>query len=187
MKTSIRSFAALFGFALSIIPLVPQVAKSQSGRPQAVVSFGLEGAVGAANHVLIPNEVTIAVGGKVAFQVFGLHQPTIYRVSANTTRVDIGSDIVPGSNYVIADADAVSIVNTSRRDFEHPATIHDHVTSPLIYQHANPFDANTSVVNRDETLGLEVLFLQTGRYLVMCAVKGHLDDQMFGFVNVVSP
>jgi plastocyanin len=184
MKKSIRRFAGFSALVLAMVLLVPTVGESQGDRPQAFVSFGLEGAAAPANHVLIPDEVTITAGGKVAFQVFGFHQPTIYRVDPATTREDVASDIVRGSNYVIADAAMVSIVNTARRDGEHPATIHDHITSPLLLQATNPFDVDPNLLNRDETLNIEVLFRQPGRYLVLCAVKGHLDDQMFGFVNV---
>jgi len=187
-RIRIRSFAAFSAFLLAMVLLVPTVGESQSAPPQAFVSFGLEGAEGAANHVLIPDEVSITVGGKVAFQIFGLHQPTIYMVDPNTTRADIESDIVPGptSDYVIDDAADVDIVSTARRDAEHPATIHDHLTNPSLFvlQATNPFDASNTVLNRDETLNIEVLFRRPGRYLVLCAVKGHLDDRMFGFVNV---
>jgi hypothetical protein len=184
MRKSIVTSTVFSAFLLTLILLVPTVGESQKNAPAVLVSFGLEDAVGAANHVLLPDEVNITAGGKVAFQIFGLHQPTIYKVNPGTTRADISSDIVRGADYVIADAAAVSIVNTARRDVEHPPTIHDHVTSPLLLQATNPFDVNPTVFNRDETLNIEVLFSQPGRYLVHCAVKAHLDDQMFGFVNV---
>jgi uncharacterized cupredoxin-like copper-binding protein len=187
-RIRIRSFAAFSAFLLTMLLLVPAVGESQSGPPQAFVSFGLEGAVGAANHVLIPDEVSITVGGKVAFQMFGFHQVTIYRVDSNTTRADIESDIVrgPTSNYVIDDAADFDIVNTARRDFEHAGAIHDHLTRPsaFVLQATHPADASTTVLDANETLNIEVLFRQPGRYLVLCAIKGHLDDRMFGFVNV---
>jgi plastocyanin len=186
MQKRIRSVAAVLAFFAATIMSAPTVAEAQSNAPQAFVSFGVEDAAGAANNRLVPDEVFITVGGRVAFQIFGLHQPTIYRVDPSTTRDDIASDIVVGANYVIADAAAVSIINTARRDAEHAATIHDHLTNPsgFVLQATNPFDASNTVLNRDETLNIEVLFKQPGKYLVFCAVKGHLDDQMFGFVNV---
>lgn len=183
-RIRIRSLAAFSAFLLAMVLFVPTVGESQSTPPQAFISFGVEGAAGAANHKLVPDEVSISVGGKVALQIFGLHQPTVYRVDANTTRADIEADIVRGSNYVLTDFAQVAIVNTATRDFEHSVTIHDHATSPLILQATNPFDASTTVLNRDETLNIEILFKVAGRYLLLCAVKGHLDDRMFGFVNV---
>src|SRR5688572_13804944 len=68
-RISIRSFRALSGFALAMVLVFPALGESQSARPEAFVSFGLEGAVGAANHVLIPDEVSITAGAKVAFQM----------------------------------------------------------------------------------------------------------------------
>jgi plastocyanin len=184
----IRRFGALSAFVLAMVLWVPAVGESQSGRPQAFVSFGLEGAAGAANHVLIPDEVSITVGGKVAFQMFGFHQVSIYRVDPNTSRADIEADIVrgPTANYVIDDAAGVDIVSTARRDFEHVGAIHDHLTNPsaFVLQATHPADASITVLNANETLNIEVLFRQPGRYLVLCAIKGHLDDTMFGFVNV---
>lgn len=186
MPKRIRRLAAVAAFFAAMIMSAATVAKAQSSPPQAFVSFGIEGAGGAANHRLDPDEVFISVGGKVAFQIFGLHQPTIYKVHLDTVRDDITSDIVRGVNYVIADGAAVQIVNTANRDTEHDGTIHDHSTNPsgFVLQATNPFDASNTVLNRDETLNIEVLFKQPGKYLVFCAVKGHLDDQMFGFVNV---
>jgi uncharacterized cupredoxin-like copper-binding protein len=187
-RIKIRSLAAWSVFVLATVLLVPTTGESQSGRPEAFVSFGLEGAVGAANHVLIPDEVSITAGAKVAFQMFGFHQVSIYRVDLNTTRADIEADIVrgPTSNYVIDDAADVDIVSTARRDFEHIGAIHDHVTNPsaFVLQATHPADANITVLNANETLNIEVLFRLPGRYLVLCAIKGHLDDAMFGFVNV---
>ena len=187
-RIRIRSVAAFSALPLAIVLLVPAVGESQSRPPEAFVSFGLEGAVGAANHVLIPDEVSITVGGKVAFQMFGFHQLTIYKVHPDTIRADIESDIVrgPTSNYVVDDAADVDIVNTARRDFEHVGAIHDHLTNPsaFVLLATHPADASITVLNANETLNIEVLFRQSGRYLVLCAIKGHLDDAMFGFVNV---
>ncbi|MBI2875791.1 MAG: hypothetical protein HYY20_02795 [Candidatus Tectomicrobia bacterium] len=182
MKNSTRSLAALWGLLLAMALLVPTVAYASP--PDVIVKFGLEDTTGPANHVLVPDEVTIQVGGKVAFEMHGFHQVTIYKVDASTTRDDIGADISRGANYVITDAAGAFIVDTAKRDFEHPLTIHDHVTSPLLVQGTNPFDVNVNMVDRDTTLNIEVTFKQAGRYLVFCAVKPHLDDQMFGFVTV---
>jgi plastocyanin len=184
MKKHLGRFAVSSVAVLTMWLMVQTLGSAQNGPPQVVVSFGLEDATGAANHVLIPDEVTITAGGKVAYQMFGLHQMTIYKVDPGTTRAHIAAHIVRGFNYVIADAAAVLIVDTAKRDVEHPGFIHDHVTSPLILQSTNPMDANVNVLNRNETLNMEVLFRQPGRYLVFCGIKSHLDDQMFGFVNV---
>jgi uncharacterized cupredoxin-like copper-binding protein len=120
--------------------------------------------------------------------MFGFHQVTIYRVDPNTSRADIEADIVrgPTANYVVDDAAGVDIVSTARRDFEHVGAIHDHLTNPsaFVLQATHPADASITVLNANETLNIEVLFRQPGRYLVLCAIKGHLDDAMFGFVNV---
>jgi hypothetical protein len=152
--------------------------------PDATISFGIEGEVGAPNHQLDPDEVCIPIRGKVAFEVHGFHQVTVYKVALTTTRDNITEDIISGENYVLTDGDGNSIVDTARRDFEHSNTIHDHTTSPLLALGANPNDMNVVAVNRDKALSIEVVFQQAGRYLVHCGVKGHLDDAMLGFVQV---
>ncbi|TAK08338.1 hypothetical protein EPO44_02785 [bacterium] len=135
--------------------------------------------------VMTPDEVTIVQGETVTFLVHGNHQVAIYRVDNNTTRGDIESDIVRDEDYVITDGAGALIVNTVNRDAGHPGNIHDHFTSPLAFLGANQADVDTGTVDRDPALSANVTFLRVGRYLVICAVKRHLDLKMFGFVTVL--
>lgn len=161
-------------------------------------------------HRLTPEEVTIAKGGQVTFQVHGGgHGLALYEVSQNTTRNDLGQ-------YLCAGLDPSTITDPG----EHPCNllgtnanalhvVPDGKGDVVIVAEANPTGANTHPLNRVwyepgrlmSMGGLQFLnggttpsngqlisyrFLKTGRYLVICMNRTHfLNDWMFGFVNVV--
>src|SRR5687767_1597258 len=65
MKKHLRRFAVSSAAVLAMVVMAQTLGSAQNNSPQVIVSFGLEGAMGAPNHVLIPNEVAITRGGKV--------------------------------------------------------------------------------------------------------------------------
>jgi hypothetical protein len=108
-------------------------------------------------HLLVPEEVTITVGGTVNFVISGLHQVIVYapgkkvdEVQSALTRPTTGTP-----------AGVLLINDTDRRLYAGP--------DPSLYP-------------RDR---VEVVqFLERGRHLVICGVQGHFLGGMFGYVRV---
>src|SRR5688572_16333106 len=109
MKPIARVAAALVFGAIAAIPHVAnahqdpgqQDLTDQPAVVGPVVEFGHphELGGGAANHVMVPGEVTIFKGGLVTFRVNGPgHGIAIYPVSKNTTRPHIASQLCDGIN-----------------------------------------------------------------------------------------
>ena len=182
---------AVMGSASKSEPQTPQDADSHdhSSRPisgllaEATVIFGQWPADSTVNrmtvanpgnrntHLIIPNEVTIQAGGTVNFVVAGVHQIVIY--DDGTQKDDIKSAL------------------------GYPAPLANLINDPArrIYVGLSPFgvpvdffgpgmpSAAIPVPPQDRTEA--VVFPNPGRYLVICAVRGHFADGMFGFVRVL--
>src|SRR5687767_4635492 len=100
-------------------------------------------------HRLTPEEVTVAAGGQVTFQVHGGgHGLAIYEVSSKTTREDLGQFLCAGldpatitdpedhpCNLLAANANARHVVPDAKGDV-------------VIVAEANPTGANTHPLNR---------------------------------------
>jgi hypothetical protein len=113
---------------------------------------------GAANeHLLVPFEVTITVGGTVNFIISGLHQVIVY---------------APGKKPDDVQSDMVRLTTGT------PAGV-PLIDDPDKRLYAGP---DPSLYPRDR---VEVVqFLQRGRHLVICGVQGHFLAGMFGYVRV---
>ena len=161
-------------------------------------------------HRLTPEEVTVAKGGQVTFQVHGGgHGLAIYEVSKDTTRNELGQ-------YLCAGLDPSTIADPEDHDCNLLASnanarhvVADGKGDVVIVADANPTGANTHPLNRvwyepgrlmsmggNQFLNggtapangqlISYRFLKAGRYLVICMNRVHfLNDWMFGFVNVV--
>jgi len=165
-------------------------------------------------HHLTPEEVTIAKGGQVTFQVHGGgHGFALYEVSKNTTREGIGELLCPGAdpstitdpalhtcNLSAANANALHNIADGKGDIVIVAAAVAGVGHPHNRVWSEPgrlmsvggqqflpgdaINATTGVVTPGQLLSYR--FLKTGRYLVICMNRVHfLNDWMFGFVNVV--
>jgi plastocyanin len=119
--------------------------------------FAVPNAPAAPNgHQLIPNEVTIKVGGTVNFIVAGFHLITVYGPDVDDAQINVDA-LVPGSDP--------------------PGFIDD--PNGRIYFGVDP---RTVAQDRVEV----VSFPQRGRYLVICAVHPHfVNDHMYGWVRVL--
>ena len=162
-------------------------------------------------HVLTPEEVTIAKGGQVTFQIHGGgHAFAIYEVSKDTKREELGQYLCAGTdpaeiadpslhpcNLLPANADAKHIVKDGRRHvvLVAQANLNNvHPENRVWYEPGRLMSAggmqflNGGTVPAGPTSNGQLLtyrFLQTGRYLVLCMNRVHfLNDWMFGFVNV---
>ena len=162
-------------------------------------------------HVLIPDEVSVAKGGEVSFQIHGGgHGFAIYEVSKGTTRSDIGPYLcdgldpatvpLPGTSHACnlsaSNAAAEHIVSDAKGDVVlvaetgTPTHPHNRVWSEpgrLMSAGAHQF-LNGGTIPAGATSNGQILtyrFLKTGRYLVLCMNRVHfLNDWMFGFVDV---
>jgi len=122
-------------------------------------------------HVIIPNEVTIQAGGAVDFVVAGFHQIVIY--DNGTQPGDINAALAypaPLAN-LINDPNRRIYVGLSPSGV--PANFFEQGV-PAAAIAAPPQDRTESVT-----------FPNPGTYLVICAVRGHFTDGMFGFVRVL--
>lgn len=208
MKPATGVLAAVVFAAMSALPIVEatiqdpqeQDLTDKPSAVDAVVEFGHPDELGGvpANHVMIPEEVTILKGGTVTFRVNGPgHGIAIYPVSKNTTRQHIASQLCDGTdpnclatsertitdgkgNLVIAIAAGGQAV---RVDYEPGQVLSAGSGAFLIGTSRN---AITNVIIPGTLV--RVRFNEDGRYLVVCMNRAHVVNQwMFGFVNVTTP
>jgi hypothetical protein len=164
-------------------------------------------------HALFPDQVTVAKGGEVSFNIHGGgHGFAIYRVSKKTTRDDIGQQLCVGDDPSTIPAEAPALHNCNnglglgargneeRTVFDAkddvvlmvPANTQTYPTTNRVWSEpgrlmsANApafLQGGTAAAPIGETLTYR--FLKTGRYLVLCMNRSHFfNDWMFGFVDV---
>ncbi len=161
MKHPIGSIVCM---ALLVTGMPAGLAADQEDGNIATVSFGIGLNTATPgnepNHHVLPQTVRIKAGGVVNFMVAGFHQIVAYKPGTRVGDIALGN---PGpfvndplNVYYLGIDPAGGPLNT-------PAT-------------ANPSNA----VNRVES----VAFLEPGRYLVICNVKGHFMDGMYAWVVV---
>ena len=199
---------------LTLAPLgPPPCAQLAAPQPAGVPTIGGPGDPCAYRiHVLIPDEVSVAKGGEVSFQIHGGgHGFAIYEVSKETTRESIGPQLcaggvdpatvpVPGTGHICngstANANLQHIVSDAKgsvvlvAETGTPTHPHNRVWSEpgrLMSAGAHQF-LNGGTIPAGATSNGQILtyqFLKTGRYLVLCINRSHfLNDWMFGFVDV---
>ena len=115
-------------------------------------------------------------GDTIRFVGAGLHQAAVYKVDPETTRQDVSSN---PNTYV----------DTSVNGPFDEGDIGD--TNNRIALAPSPRAIDRAVVNRDDSLGMNLTIMEPRRYLVICAIRSHfLDDDpganggMFGFIDV---
>jgi hypothetical protein len=163
-------------------------------------------------HHLTPEEVTIAKGGQVTFQIHGGgHGLAIYEVSKKTNREDLGQFLCAGpdpgtivnpdlhpcnlspinanAKHVIEDGkgDVVIVAETNATNV-HPDnrvwSENDRLMSAGGQQFLNGGTIPAGPTSNGQLVTYR--FLKTGRYLIICMNRVHfLNDWMFGFVDVV--
>lgn len=128
-----------------------------AGVPNSGNRFAVPNAPVAPNgHALLPHEATVKVGGSVNFIVAGFHLIAVYKPGVTPDQID-PTKLVAGSVP--------------------PGLIDD--DADRLYFGVDP---RTVPQDRVEVVG----FAQTGRHLVICAVRPHfVNDHMYGWVRVV--
>jgi hypothetical protein len=124
------------------------------------------------NHVMLPNDVTINLGGVVHFLVAGFHQPTVYKPGTKP------EDIVPAAGSFVNDPTNRFYlgINPAGGPLSTPAT-----TDPSNARNrveSVGFPANLGTGNPPSPIA------EPGVYLVICNVKQHFQTGMFGFIEV---
>jgi hypothetical protein len=165
-----------FGVTLFCIGLTAPLAMADDNERQSVtVAFGrgLNTAQqhNMVNHVILPNDIKIDQDGVVHFLVAGFHQPFIY--NPGTSHQDIVDNLPPSTSTFI------------------------NFTDNLFYQGISPAGASTNPLsnaqNRVESVGFPANvgtgtppspIAKPGVYLVICNVREHFAQGMFGFVEV---
>ena len=144
---------------------------------------------GAANQVVVPEDVTIGKGGTVTFVVNGPgHGIAIYPVSKNTTREDITAQLCAHDPVTHACVDpAFANANHTIRDAKDNVVMVTG-TNPPVQRVDDPTDrllatstqignlAGVFLTGKTATTAatlLPVRFEQTGRYLVVCMNRDH--------------
>ncbi len=112
------------------------------------------------NHVMIPDIVRLKENGVVHFLVAGFHEIVIY----NSGKTDDDVAVPPSGTF---------INDTNNRFYSGIIPAGGPLGTPPT---ANPSNAQ----NRVES----VAFLEPGTYLVICNIRTHFNDGMFGYVEV---
>jgi plastocyanin len=122
-------------------------------------------------HQLIPYDVTIKAGGTVDFIIEGFHNVLVY--DDGTQPGDINAALAPAAPL------AFLIDDPNRRIYRglSPAGVPANFFAPGIPAAAiaAPPQDRVEAVN----------FPNPGTYLVICGVRGHFNDGMYGFVRVL--
>jgi hypothetical protein len=162
-------------------------------------------------HHLTPEEVTIAKGGQVTFQVHGGgHGFAIYEVSKDTTREELGQFLCKGEDPAEIADPALHRCNLLLENDTAMHRVEDGRGKVVLVAQANLTNVhpdnrvwsepgrlmsaggiqflNGGTIPAGPTSNGQLLtyrFLENGRYLVICMNRVHfLNDWMFGFVNV---
>ena len=187
MRQWMRAGLLMFVTAVVGILQTPGAARVAAEDRQSVsVAFGrglnTNQPMNPVNHVMLPGEVKVDHGGVVHFMVAGFHQPVLYK--PGTQPEDI---VVPASGTFINDANNVYYqgINPAGGPPNTPAT-------PVV-----PADIRSNAANRvesvsfPETDGINPVTAvklsdraEPGTYLVICNVRGHFLDGMYGFIEV---
>ena len=180
-STSVLSVAVLVPcFAL----LAPARSAGEENHTQGVVfGRGLNTAQpgNKVNHVVLPKEIELAVGGVVDFSVAGFHDIIIFRPGFRLRDlIDAGGGALPSFPpvYVLPPDPAAPLPDEL-----------EFLTEKIYYRGINPAGGPLAVPatgspSNASNRGEQVAFLEKGTYLVICNIRPHLLDGMFAHVKV---
>lgn len=158
---------------------LPVIADDEDHLAHAAFGRGLNTAApgNAVNHVVIPDEIEINVGGVVDFTVAGFHSIVIFKPGFAKRDLDalLGAGSLPLAGFFIVPPDPAEAF---------PAGF-EFLEDQIYYRGINPVPpgavgAVANVFNRPEP----VAFLEQGKYFVICNVLPHYEDGMFAYVEV---
>jgi hypothetical protein len=151
-------------------------------RQVVTVSFGAGlNTGGAANHHIMPQEIRVRKGGVVNFLVAGFHQIMVY--NPGQTPEDISEFIA--ANPPVAGVPFINKLNVPLGPIDLRYTGINPASNATTLAGANPATPPNPVTRSNLGNRVEsVAFLEPGRYLVICNVRGHFLDGMFAWVRV---
>jgi plastocyanin len=134
----------------------------------------------AVNHAILPKQINVKAGGVVDFGVAGFHDIVVFKPGV------VLDDLLDGTGqfplfppvFVLPPDPATPLPAASA-----------FLADQIYYRGINPAGgplATPPVVNPSnaENRGEPVAFLEAGKYLVICNIRPHLLDGMYGYVNV---
>lgn len=149
--------------ALGLMAIGPTLA-DESAVPQSVtVSFG--GGLNTAqpgnahNHIILPKEIRVRVGGVVNLVVAGFHQPMVYKPGTIPANIIVPQD---------------------------PAALFINDTNNLFYTGLSPVGPSPAGLSNTQNRVESIRFEQPGTYLLLCNVKPHFLDGMYAFIRVMN-
>ena len=141
------------------------------------------------NHAMVPDEVKVDHDGVVHFLVAGFHQVVVY--TPGTRPEDIVSP--PGNPLFINDSSNRYYLGINPAGGPPPGT----PATPVIVPPPGVSDARSNAANRVESVSFPVSDginpvtgvklsdrAEPGTYLVICNIRQHFLDGMFGFITV---
>lgn len=133
------------------------------------------------NHVVLPNEIKVKVGGVVDFGIAGFHDIIIFKPGVKLQDlIDAGGGQLPTFPPVFVFPPDPGVALPPNLAF---------LAEKIYYRGINPAGgpaANPPVANPDNSMNRRepVSFVDAGTYLVICNVRPHLLDGMFAYVQV---
>jgi hypothetical protein len=127
------------------------------------------------NHVILPDEIQVKLGGVVHFLVAGFHQVVVYKPGTEPEDID-----VPASGTFINDATNrfyQGITPAGGPAPGLPITTDPSNARNRVESVSFPASVGTGTPPSEQA--------EPGVYLVICNVRGHFRDGMFAFVRVV--
>ena len=125
-------------------------------------------------HQLLPFEAEIDTGGAVSFAISGVHQIVIY--ADGTEFEDLKAAYNAAGRPVVLGGGPPPLIEYS------PGRIYRGI-DPRALTYAVPVTVPPTVnLNQDRIESVN--FKEPGRYLVVCGVQPHFDEDMHGYVNV---
>ncbi len=171
--------------ALASVPVAADEGHGSERHSQATASFGRglntarPGNV--VNHVMLPRRINIKAGGVVDFAVAGFHDIVIFKPGFTLEHlVQAGGGQIPATPPIF-------VIPADPNAALPPAIAF--LADSIYYRGINPAGGPLATAvagnpangsNRMEP----VAFLERGTYLVICNIRGHLLDGMYGYVKV---
>jgi len=177
--------SSLLSLGISLAAL-PAAADDNHDHAPAVAAFGrgLNTAQpgNSVNHVMMPKEIKVKAGEVVDFAVAGFHDVVIFKPGftlADLMQAGGGQFPLTPPIFVIPPNPATPL----------PAPLAAALNDSIYYRGINPAGgplatAATGEPSNASNRSEPVSFLERGTYLVICNVRPHLLDGLFGFVKV---
>jgi len=172
------------GISLAALPAVAADNGDHTHAP-ALASFGrgLNTAQpgNSVNHVMLPQEIKIKAGGVVDFAVAGFHDVVIFKPGFTL------ADLVQAGGGQYPLTPPIFVIPPNAATPLPPALAF--LADSIYYRGINPAGGPlATAVTGDPANGSNrsepVAFLERGTYLVICNIRPHLVDGLFGFVKV---